>query len=159
MVGGSKQQFVFMVLFIYVAQSMQALEGKPGRTSCQQNNTPCGGIQIFVLPATRIKQSSNVESLMDNVSWHHVKLNNVHLQDSKSWLIQNFTSHKSSVIKSPSRPKGTSAVWVRGHSGPPFCRGIFHHQVTAKRDFSTNQNLRNLQFSSQSFQKVPKFSG
>lgn len=60
MVGGGKHHFLFMVLFIYGAQSTLAIEGKPGGTSCQQNNTPCGGIQMFVLPATRIKQRSNI---------------------------------------------------------------------------------------------------
>lgn len=57
--GGGKHHFLFMVLFIYGAPSTLAIEGKPGRTSCQQSNTPCGGIQMFVLPATRIKQRSN----------------------------------------------------------------------------------------------------
>lgn len=96
MVGGGKHHFLFMGGFIYVAQSTLAIEGKPGRTSCQQNNTPCGGIQIFVLPATRIKQRSNVESMMGNASWHLVKLNNIHLQDSKSWLIWRFMSQSQS---------------------------------------------------------------
>lgn len=54
-IGGGKHHFLFMVLFIYVDPSTLAIEGKPGRTSCQQSNTPCGRIQMFVLPATRIK--------------------------------------------------------------------------------------------------------
>lgn len=40
MVASGRHHFLFMVLFIYVAQSTLAIEGKPGSTSCQQNNTP-----------------------------------------------------------------------------------------------------------------------
>lgn len=57
---GGEHHFLFMVLFIYGAQSTLAIEGKPGRRSCQQNNTPSGGIQMFVLPATRTKQGATL---------------------------------------------------------------------------------------------------